>query len=99
MGDRYFWDEDCPKCNTKQSVECYDAPTCLQFYKHCDKCNWKDDREYFEAPNNTIELITEKEAREKGLIMECPVCKGTMTWWDKENYGKCIMCKQLLNTN
>lgn len=95
MGDRYSWNENCIQCMGKNTVECYDAPTCLQWYRECNECGWKDDRDYYEAPNNIIELITEKEAREKGLIMDCPnKCGYDMTWWDKENYNQCIMCHQ-----
>jgi hypothetical protein len=68
MGDRYFWDENCPKCKKKNSVECYDAPSCYQFSRRCRECNWTDGLEYYETSPHTIELLTEKQAKEKGVF-------------------------------
>jgi hypothetical protein len=48
MGDRWMWQEDCPKCKSKKTVSCYDAPSCMQFSKVCQKCGWKSDDEYWE---------------------------------------------------
>ena len=68
MGDRYFWNEDCPKCGVKDGVECYDAPSCYQFSRRCSKCGWSDDLNYFETSPHTLELLTEEEAKKRGLF-------------------------------
>ena len=75
-------------------MEYYDAPSSLMYIGHCDSCDYRDPLGYYEAPDNVIELCTNEQAIEKGLIMDCPKCKKQMTYWEKDEYGKCIMCKQ-----
>lgn len=36
MGDRYQWDEPCPKCGA--NIECYYAESCEMTTARCDKC-------------------------------------------------------------
>lgn len=86
MGDRTWWTETCPKCK-KETVEVYDALSSMMFSRVCKKCGWTDGLRYFEGKDNIIELCTETQARERGLIMDCPFCKETMTWWEKERLG------------
>ena len=61
MGDRTWWFENCPQCKTKESVEVYDAPSCLQWLKKCEKCGWNDGKDYYETAENEIQLLTKKE--------------------------------------
>jgi len=68
MGDRYTWFENCPKCKGEGTVEVYDAPSCYMFSRRCEKCNWTDGENYYETEPNTIELMTEEEAKKRGLI-------------------------------
>ena len=63
MGDRYSWWEDCPKCKKKGVVECYDAPSCMQFSRVCRKCGWTDGLDYYETGTNEITLMTEADYR------------------------------------
>ena len=91
MGDRTWWYEKCPKCG--EEIEVYDAPSCLQFSREC-QCGWTDGLDYYEARDNVIELLTEKGARKKKLIFDCPKCKQKMIWWEKEKYKMCIVCSQ-----
>jgi len=65
MGDRTIWREDCPKCGGKGTVEVYDAPSCIQWSCMCDKCGWNDGRDYYETEPNTIELLTEQQAKDR----------------------------------
>jgi len=67
MGDRYTWYENCPKCEGKETVEVYDAPSCYEFSRRCEKCNWTDGLNYYETEPDTIELMTKKEAKKRGL--------------------------------
>ena len=67
MGDRYTWYEDCTKCDGKDTVEVYDAPSSYQFLRKCEKCNWTDGLEYYETEPHTIELMTKEEAQRRGL--------------------------------
>lgn len=92
MGDRTTTYSPCPKCG--KEMETYDAPSCLMWSEHCDHCGYDDGLNYYEAPNNMLYLITEEQAIKDGLIMDCPLCGDTMTWWEKERYSMCIMCKQ-----
>lgn len=92
MGDRYSWEEKCPQC--KGVMEYYDAPSSLMYIGSCNECKYRDPLGYYEAPDNHIELCTHKEAVEKGLVMDCPKCHREMTWWEKIEYQKCIMCNQ-----
>ena len=92
MGDRITTYPPCPKCGKKS--EQYSAYSCLQWSWHCEHCGWKDDRDYYETDENTIGLMTEKEARERKVIFDCPVCKETMTWWEKDKYKMCSECEQ-----
>ena len=94
MGDRYTWYEKCPKCD--KEMEYYDAPSSLMYIGKCDHCDYHDPLGYYEAPDNVIELCTEEQAREKGLIKNCPLCKENMTWWEEVEYKKCMECNQLL---
>ena len=94
MGDQISWTEDCEQCGGEQTVDCYDASSSLLWSRHCEKCGWNDPRGYYESDANNIELITEKEARARGIIMDCPECKKSMTWWERDNYGICISCEQ-----
>lgn len=68
MGDRIttYYLHDCGG-----TVEEYDASSSLIFSASCDKCGWKDDRDYYETGENTIELLTPEQAREKGFCTEC----------------------------
>ena len=68
MGDRYFWNENCPRCGGIETVECYDMPSSLMWGRSCSACEWKDDRDYYETEKNTIKLLTKNEAEERGLI-------------------------------
>jgi len=95
MGDRTMWNEKCPKCGGMNTVEVYDAPSSLIWSKHCWKCRWTDGLGYYEAPDNEVVLCTEKQARKKKLIMKCPKCKQTMTWWEKMAYGQCWHCEKV----
>jgi hypothetical protein len=70
MGDRTFWSEDCPRCKREDSVEVYDAPSCMQFSRVCEVCNWTDDLDYYETGKNTIELLTKEEVVKRNLIKE-----------------------------
>jgi len=92
MGDRTTWIEKCPKCGA--DIEVYSAPSSLIWRKHCHICGYDDGLDYYEAPNYVIEKLTEKEAREKKIIFDCPKCKTIMTWWEKKKYGMCISCHQ-----
>jgi len=92
VGDRTESTLPCPKCSKPSSQ--YDAPSCLQWCWSCDSCGWSDPRDYYEAPGNVIELITKEEAILKGLIFDCPGCKERMSWWERDSYGKCILCDQ-----
>ena len=68
MGDRTTWFEDCPKCGGKETVEVYDAPSCLQWTMQCDNCSWTDGYDYYETEPNTIEKLTEEQAIKRKLI-------------------------------
>jgi hypothetical protein len=68
MGDKTMWREDCPKCKKEDGVECYDAPSCIQFSRSCDECGWRDGLDYYETGDNTIELLTQEEAKKRGLL-------------------------------
>jgi len=92
MGDRITTYLPCPKCG-KESEQ-YDAMSSLIWSWKCEYCGWHDDRDYYEGRHDEKLLLTEKEARKKKLIFTCPVCKKTMTWWEKEKWGKCVMCFQ-----
>ena len=94
MGDRISWTEDCEHCGGEQTVDCYEASSSLLWSKHCEKCGWDDPRGYYETDRDTIELITEKEARARGIIMDCPKCGKSMTLWEDNNHGICISCEQ-----
>ena len=97
MGDRTWWVEKCPKCGA--DIEVYDAPSCLQWCCHCTKCGYDDGLNYYEAPENCIVLCTREKAVKKGLIMNCPICKKDMTWWERDKYKMCIMCHQIKKSN
>ncbi len=64
MGTRTWWSENCEHCRGKNTIEAYDAPSCLQWFKKCDKCGWSDDRDYYEISENEIALLTEQELGE-----------------------------------
>jgi hypothetical protein len=66
MGDRTWWFEDCPKCNKKNAVEVYDAPSSLIFSRQCGECNWTDGLDYYEK-GDTLYLLSKEEAKEKGF--------------------------------
>lgn len=68
MGDRFTWYEDCPKCKGIECVECYDAPSCMQFSRMCETCGWTDGLDYYEDVDGNLWLLTEDEARKKKLI-------------------------------
>ena len=93
MGDRTTTILPCPKCG-KESEQ-YDAPSSLIWNWDCEHCGWKDDKHYYEGKNNTIWLLTKKEARKKKLISDCPKCKKIMTWWEKEKIEVCIDCEEV----
>ena len=63
MGDRSWWEEECPKCKEK-TVVVYDAPSCLQFSRVCEKCGWTDGLDYYETGRNEISLMTKKQYKE-----------------------------------
>ena len=48
MGTRYITYYDCPECRAKDSVEEYDAASCVMFVAICEKCGWKDPRDYYQ---------------------------------------------------
>jgi len=65
MGDRittYY------QCECGGQVEEYDAPSSLIFNASCNKCGWHDPRSYYETDENTIELLTVKQAIAMGLL-------------------------------
>jgi len=66
MGDRTTTYLPCPNCG-KESEQ-YDAPSCYMWSWNCEHCGWKDLRNYYETEPNTIELMTEEEAKKRGLI-------------------------------
>ena len=86
MGDRTWWYEDCPKCKIKESVEVYDAPSCLQFLRKCDKCGWSDGLTYYETSPSTIELLTKEEAKKRKLIYVDGLINALLK--KKPNHGK-----------
>jgi hypothetical protein len=92
MEDRTYSYSPCPKCG--KEMETYNAPSCLMWSSRCNSCGYDDGLDYYEAPNNVIELIKKEDAIKKGLIMECPICKEIMTWWEKRDYEMCVMCNQ-----
>jgi len=84
MGDRTTTYLPCPKCG-KESEQ-YDAPSCLMWVWICDYCKWKDDRNYYETSENTIELITEKEAKKRKLDYVDGLLNSLLD--KKPNWGK-----------
>lgn len=68
MGDRTFWTEDCLECKGKGTVEGYDAPSSLNWLVICENCGWSDGKSYYETNKNSIELLTEEQAKSRGLI-------------------------------
>lgn len=59
MGDRTWWDEECPKCGA--IIEVYDAPSSLQWCKICEKCGYDDGQDYYEIGKYEVVLCTKKE--------------------------------------
>lgn len=104
MGDRTTWNETCPECGAENGVEVYDAPSSLMWVRSCEECDWRDPRGYYEGRNNHIYLCTDEEARRLGYIMDCPGFKDrpceydSMSWWEKEHWGVCIMCHQIFTS-
>ena len=92
MGDRTTTYSPCPKCG--KEMETYDAPSCLMWSSNCGHCGYDDGLDYYEAPNNIIELCTKEQAKQKGLIMDCPKCKEMMTYWENDRYKMFVMCEQ-----
>lgn len=94
MGDRTLWIEKCPNCG--EDMECYDAPTCLLWVRCCEKCKWSDDRRYYESKDVTgsyiIQLLTSEDARDKGLLVDCPRCKLECGSMDVSLWGVCYDC-------
>ena len=86
MGDRYITYTDCPKCGGKGTLEIYDAPSCLQYVETCDKCDYLGGKTYYETSPNTIELLTKKQAKERGLIYVDGLTNALMD--NKPNHGK-----------
>ena len=68
MGDRYFWNENCPNCKCRDTVEVSDMPSSYMFSRRCRKCNWTDGKDYYETSADTIELLTKEEADERGFV-------------------------------
>ena len=68
MGDRTSWTGNCPKCGAEGTVEFYDAPSCLIYSENCVKCDYTSGLSYYEINNDSIELLTKEEAKERGLI-------------------------------
>ncbi len=64
MGDRTWWYENCIHCGGTNTIEVYDAPSCLQWLKKCDKCGWSDGKDYYDISENEIALLTKKELDE-----------------------------------
>lgn len=94
MGDRTWCYLPCPQCGAE--TEQFDAPSSLIWAWNCDACGWSDKRSYFEVDDHpmTIELMTDEEARERGILMDCPECKGLMVIFEKKYWGKCWQCDQ-----
>jgi len=92
MGDHITSFVACPKCG--KETEQHDASSSLLWSWNCESCGWNDPKDYYEGRDNVLELITKEEAIAKGLIFDCPDCKERMTWWEKEDFGKCICCNQ-----
>lgn len=76
-------DNICPNCG-EEIIE-YD---CLS----CGYCSLDLDAGTYETPEGNIVNCTEEEALEKGYIFECPSCGNIITYWEKEDHGKCIEC-------
>lgn len=81
----------CPSC--KAQIEIYDAPSSLIWGCTCYKCGWNDGLSYFEDKKGIIYKISEKEAREKGIIENCPGCSNYMTLYEKERWNQCYECE------
>jgi hypothetical protein len=54
MGDRTWWTEECPKCH-KNSLEVYDAPSCMQHSERCP-CGYDAKTYYYERKDGVIIL-------------------------------------------
>ena len=67
MGDHTWWQEDCPKCKGHNTVEGHDAWSSMQHSLVCSNCDYNDGLDYYETDDNTIELLTKEEAKERGI--------------------------------
>lgn len=73
----------CPSCDEEWGgVECI----------NCGYAESLDGNQY-ETPDGLIVTCSEEQAFEKGYISICPVCLfNQITWWEKNDHGKCIEC-------
>lgn len=92
MGDRTTRYLPCPQCGGNS--EQYDAPSSIMWVWSCHDCSWKDDHEYYETDENTTELLTEQEARDRGVVVPCPVCGNDALSLDVKSTGRCFDCTQ-----
>jgi Zn finger protein HypA/HybF involved in hydrogenase expression len=84
-----MWYETCPSCGAE--IEVYDAPSSLIWSCFCSKCGWNDGYRYFED-GDIIYKMTEKEARKRRIIEDCPKCTSYMTKYEKNKWGACVSC-------
>lgn len=74
----------CPNCG--HQMDGYD---CFE----CGYCSLNLEDNEYETPEGNIVHCTEEEAMERGYIAVCPACgENLITWWEKEDHGKCITC-------
>jgi hypothetical protein len=59
MGDREWWTEECPKCH-KNSLEVYDASSCMLHSERCSKCGYDAHTYYHVRKDGVIELKRKK---------------------------------------
>ena len=96
MGDRIWYYYDCPKCGTKNGVEVYNAPSCLQYSERCRFCDFYVDLNYYyEDDEETILVLLSKEqARKRGY--SCKECDRPLVGEERKK-GICEDCRKKLN--
>lgn len=78
----------CPKCGKK--VRILKNKKIESYLEFCTCCDWVSDKKYFRARDNTIVLLTDKEALKYGYAKECPFTGKICPTWEIDEIGMSI---------
>jgi len=87
---RLEWKEPCPIC--KWEMEYCSDESIWAFWGFCENCWYEDPRDFYETSQWNYELITKKEALDKGLVRLCSNCGEIMYPHEFNKEELCLFC-------